>query len=58
MLVYKSARDSRIVVLALMYRDIFLTDILDLPPTTKWEVNIGAVNSTSVHPVSFCKGFL
>lgn len=58
MLVYKSTRDSRIVALVLVYTDIFLTGILDLPPTTKWEMDIEVVNSISVHPDMFCKGFL
>lgn len=55
---YKSTRDSRIVVLVLVYTDRFLTDILDLPPTTKWDMKIGVANSISVQPDMFCKDFL
>lgn len=58
MLVYKSTRDRRIAALFLVYTDIFLSGILDLPPTTKWEMNTGVVNSISVHSDMVSEGFL
>jgi len=58
MLLHKSTRDSRIVALVLMYTDGFLTDTLDLPPSSKWETNTGVVNSISVHLDMFCRGLL